>query len=253
MSERTAVEFGLPIQLEEAEVELGDKSVIKTVGRTKARLAVSDILGVEEIYLLSEKEYEDDWEPTIIVGRKWLKEHNPHIDWKTGCLHICRTDGTKWTIHPRGERRSVSKVTFKHISLKKLAKMVRKKQGELFMVRVKPELHTMDVADEFKDIVADFDDIFVDDLPNELPQERDVDFEIKLRSNESPPVRPVIRLSVDELKELKRQLQLLLDKGLIRPSKSPYGAPVFFVKNGLRLSRTKQDNYSRCQSTTINQ
>lgn len=43
-------------------------------------------------------------------------------------------------------------------------------------------------------------------------------------------VRPVIRLSKDELKELRKQLQERLSKGLIRPSSSPYGAPAFFVK-----------------------
>jgi hypothetical protein len=45
-----------------------------------------------------------------------------------------------------------------------------------------------------------------------------------------PPVRPVIRLSIAELDELKKQLTSLLKKGFISPSTSPYGAPVLFVK-----------------------
>ncbi len=99
----------------------------------------------------------------------------------------------------------------------------------------------MQVHKDFSDLVEEYDDIFVDELPNELPPQR-VDFEIDLKNDSPPPVRPVIRLSTTELQELKRQLQTLLDKGLIRPSSSPYGAPVFFVKkkngrftNGLRL------------------
>ena len=45
-----------------------------------------------------------------------------------------------------------------------------------------------------------------------------------------PPFRPVIRLSIAELDELRRQLTDLLAKGFIKPSTSPYGAPLLFVK-----------------------
>jgi hypothetical protein len=45
-----------------------------------------------------------------------------------------------------------------------------------------------------------------------------------------PPFRPVIRLSIAELDELRKQLDDLLGKGFIKPSTSPYGAPVLFVK-----------------------
>ena len=41
---------------------------------------------------------------------------------------------------------------------------------------------------------------------------------------------PPYRMALLELQELKKQLQELLDKGLIRPSVSPWGAPVLFVK-----------------------
>ena len=68
------------------------------------------------------------------------------------------------------------------------------------------------------------------ELPDTLPPHRDLDFEIRLKQDETTPVRPVIRLSSEELQELRRQLQLLLSKGLIRPSSSPYRAPVFFVR-----------------------
>ncbi len=64
------------------------------------------------------------------------------------------------------------------------------------------------------------------------PPKRDVNFEINLQTDEPPPVRPVIRLSQVELTELRRQLHSLLSRGLIRPSSSPHGALVFFVKKG---------------------
>ena len=53
---------------------------------------------------------------------------------------------------------------------------------------------------------------------------------IETDPNVDPPVRPVIRLSMAELDELKSQLETLLKKGFISPSTSPYGAPVLFVK-----------------------
>ena len=77
--------------------------------------------------------------------------------------------------------------------------------------------------------MTEFQDVFLDELPDKIPTKRGIDFEINLKKDQPPPVRPVIRLSQDELKELKRQLQVLMSKGLVRPSSSPYGAPVFFV------------------------
>jgi len=121
-------------------------------------------------------------------------------------------------------------VEFKKISIKKLSKLVRKKGNELFAIQVRPGTDDIQVSEDFKDIVAEYSDIFVEELPDNLPPKRDLEFEINLKVDEPPPVRPVIRLSPEEIKELKGQLQSLIRKGFIRPSSSPYGAPVFFVK-----------------------
>ena len=54
-----------------------------------------------------------------------------------------------------------------------------------------------------------------------------------------PPSRPFYRLSRPELDELQKQISILLERRLIEPSKSPYGAPVSFVKKkdgSLRLA-----------------
>lgn len=63
-----------------------------------------------------------------------------------------------------------------------------------------------------------------------MPPKRAFEFEIQTDPTQPPASRPVIRLSVDEQKELKKQLTELQKKGLIRHSTSPYGAPVFFIK-----------------------
>ena len=63
-----------------------------------------------------------------------------------------------------------------------------------------------------------------------LPPEREIEFEIKLLLITAPTSQTPYRMALAELKELKVQLQGLLDKGFIRPSFSPWDAPVLFVK-----------------------
>lgn len=79
-------------------------------------------------------------------------------------------------------------------------------------------------------IQEQYDDVFPKDLPKQLPPHRSIDHKIELVPGSTPPSRPVYRMSPAELDELKKQLTELLDHGFIRPSKSPYGAPVLFVK-----------------------
>ncbi|GJZ33801.1 putative reverse transcriptase domain-containing protein [Tanacetum coccineum] len=78
-------------------------------------------------------------------------------------------------------------------------------------------------------IVRDFPDVFPEDLSG-LPPTRQVEFQIDLVPGAAPVARAPYRLAPSEMKELSEQLQELSDKGFIRPSSSPWGAPVLFVK-----------------------
>ncbi|GJV99035.1 putative reverse transcriptase domain-containing protein [Tanacetum coccineum] len=78
-------------------------------------------------------------------------------------------------------------------------------------------------------IVRDFPEIFPEDLPG-LPPTRQVEFQIDLVPGAAPVARAPYRLAPSEMKELSEQLKELSDKGFIRPSSSPWGAPVLFVK-----------------------
>ncbi|GJS09273.1 putative reverse transcriptase domain-containing protein [Tanacetum coccineum] len=78
-------------------------------------------------------------------------------------------------------------------------------------------------------IIRDFPDVFPEDLPG-LPPTRQVEFQIDLVPGAAPIARAPYRLAPSEMKELSEQLQELSDKGFIRPSSSPWGAPVLFVK-----------------------
>nr|GFA31170.1 putative reverse transcriptase domain-containing protein [Tanacetum cinerariifolium] len=78
-------------------------------------------------------------------------------------------------------------------------------------------------------IVRDFFEVFPEDLPG-LPPTRQVEFQIDLIPGVAPVARVPYRLAPSEMKELSDQLQELSDKGFIRPSSSPWGAPVLFLK-----------------------
>ncbi|GJU17817.1 putative reverse transcriptase domain-containing protein [Tanacetum coccineum] len=78
-------------------------------------------------------------------------------------------------------------------------------------------------------VVQEFPKEFPEDLPG-IPPTRQVEFQIDLVPGATPVARAPYRLAPSEMKELAEQLQELTDKGFIRPSYSPWGAPVLFVK-----------------------
>ncbi|PKI73054.1 hypothetical protein CRG98_006549, partial [Punica granatum] len=101
---------------------------------------------------------------------------------------------------------------------------------------VATETHSLELSEI--PVVCQFPDVFPDDLPG-LPPDRDIEFTIELEPGTAPISRAPYRMAPTELKELKVQLQELLEKGFIRPSVSPWGAPVLFMKKkdgSLRLS-----------------
>jgi hypothetical protein len=78
-------------------------------------------------------------------------------------------------------------------------------------------------------IVRDHPEVFPEDLPG-LPPTRQVEFRIDLIPGAAPVAKASYRLAPSEMQELSSQLEELLDKGFIKPSFSPWGAPVLFVK-----------------------
>ncbi|GJP47701.1 hypothetical protein CLOM_g6873 [Closterium sp. NIES-68] len=94
------------------------------------------------------------------------------------------------------------------------------------------------VPDELATLIRKHADIFLDDLPLGLPPERDHDHTIQLEPGAQPTVRTQWRLNQPELEELRRQLDYLLEKGFVRPSTSPFAAPILFTPKkdgGLRM------------------
>ena len=78
-------------------------------------------------------------------------------------------------------------------------------------------------------VVSEFLEVFPTDLPD-VPPDSDIDFYINVDLGTKPIFVPPYRITLAGLKELKDQLQDLLNKGFIRPSVSRWGALVLFVK-----------------------
>ncbi|GJR33646.1 putative reverse transcriptase domain-containing protein [Tanacetum coccineum] len=78
-------------------------------------------------------------------------------------------------------------------------------------------------------MVIDYPEVFLDDLSG-LPPNREIEFRIELVPGAIPVAKSPYRLAPSEMEELSGQLKELQDKGFIRPSSSPWGAPVLFVK-----------------------
>ena len=79
-------------------------------------------------------------------------------------------------------------------------------------------------------VLEEFDDVFPQDLPLRLPPVRQGHaFRIDLEDDVPPVHRPLYKMSPLELDEAKKQIESMLEHGFIRPSDSPYGAPVLFV------------------------
>ena len=118
-----------------------------------------------------------------------------------------------------GERRKEMKMK----GPKKDFKSVEEKEQELIQ-SVAPA-HRLNL----QALVREFHDVFPESLPKGRPKKRDVEHEIRIEPGFKPPNRPPYRLGPAEQDELEIQIKDLLAQGFIRPSSSPYGAPVLFV------------------------
>jgi len=172
----------------------------------------------------------------LILGKPWLARIDPHISWRNNTLDFqCNGQSVHWdcTGFSSGNITAISEG--KLISNMRLKAIAAEEGSEVFLAHVRVASNDAptsgDLPSDVQAIVKDeFPDVFSPTLPPGLPMDRGDAMRIDTDPTADPPVRPVIRLSLAEQDELKRQLDDLLAKGLIKPSVSPYGAPVLFVR-----------------------
>ncbi|GJT26861.1 putative reverse transcriptase domain-containing protein [Tanacetum coccineum] len=162
-----------------------------------------------------------------IIGMDWLAKHQAVI----ACAEkIVRMKNKTLIIHGDGSTQgNVTRLNI--ISCTKTQKYMEK-GFPIFLAHVTTrEIEDKSEKKRLEDvpIVQDFPEVFPEDLPG-LPPTRQVEFQIDLVPGAAPVARAPYRLAPSEMKELSEQLKELSDKGFIRPSSSPWGAPVLFVK-----------------------
>jgi hypothetical protein len=115
-------------------------------------------------------------------------------------------------------------------------------QGERIEVNVSMPTTTEAMVNQLEEkslehirIVCEYPDVFPEELPG-MPPDRDIEFSIELLPETTRISKRVYRMDAKDLIELNKQIEELLEKGFIRPSSSPWGAPILFVnkKDGSR-------------------
>ena len=158
----------------------------------------------------------------VILGMNWLSRHRAIVDCRMKRV-ILRTPNEDEIIFIGERSNHLSNV----ISAATAIKMVRK-GCEAYLAYV---IDTVKAKPSVSDIptASDFPDVVLEELPG-LPPRREIEFSIDIVPGATLASITPYRMAPLELKELKLQLQELLEKGFIRPSVSPWGAPVLFVK-----------------------
>ena len=97
------------------------------------------------------------------------------------------------------------------------------------VIRMKVSEADESIREQLQETLEEYRDVFPDKLPYGPPPKRIVDHEIDTTPGAAPPHKSPYRLSTAELDEMRRQIDALLEQGWIRPSSSPYGAPILFI------------------------
>nr|GFB58858.1 putative reverse transcriptase domain-containing protein [Tanacetum cinerariifolium] len=163
----------------------------------------------------------------VIVGMDWLKTYHALIVCDEKIIYVPFEDETLIIRCNRSNNGNQLNI----ISCTKTQKYLLKGYP-VFLANIT----TKTIKDKSKEkqledvpIVRDFFEVFLEDLPG-LPPTRQVEFQIDLIPGAASVAWAPYRLALFEMKELSDQLQELSDKGFIRPSSSPWGALVLFVK-----------------------
>ncbi|GJW54697.1 putative reverse transcriptase domain-containing protein [Tanacetum coccineum] len=157
----------------------------------------------------------------VVIGMDWLSKYHARSICDEKFIHIPIDDET---LIIRGDR---NKARLNLMSCIKTKRYISRGY-QVFVAQVMEKKSDKKRLEDIP-LVIEFPKVFSKDLPGLLPVFQ-VEFQIDLMLGVSPVARAPYRLSPSEMQELSNQLQELADRGFIRSSTSPWGAPVLFVK-----------------------
>ncbi|KAG0476522.1 hypothetical protein HPP92_013363 [Vanilla planifolia] len=150
----------------------------------------------------------------------WLVKHQVKIDCMEKRVQMKTQLGEEVIYYGKGR-----KIPF--ISVLKACKLLQKGNEGFLLSVLLPDQNFGKLQDV--PVVCEYPEVFLEELPG-LPPDRAIEFELQLMSGVEPVSKAPYRMAPAELQEVKVQIHELLDKGFIRPSVSPWGAPLLFVK-----------------------
>ncbi|KAJ9538971.1 hypothetical protein OSB04_031704 [Centaurea solstitialis] len=160
----------------------------------------------------------------VIVGVDRMYQNGGTLDCEGQLVRIRNPSGGELVLYGKGRKKRLAFCTV----MKARKYLQHGCAGYLvYAVTGQAEERKLSVADV--PMVSEFPDVFPEDLPG-IPPNRQVEFGIDLVPGSAPVARTPYRLAPPELQELSSQLQELSKKGFIRPSSSPWGASILFMK-----------------------
>ncbi|KAH9292214.1 hypothetical protein KI387_042602, partial [Taxus chinensis] len=187
----------------------------------------------------------------ILLGRPWQFDNKAIHDGRKN-TYTFKKDGVEHTLIPLKEENDTAESSSKvmMVSGKEFLQSMKKEEVSFAVIgKLKSVVTNTQLSDlplEVQEMLNEYVDIVVDELPNELPPVRSISHHIDLIPGASLPNKAAYRMTPRENEEIKQQVQELLDKGLIRESLSPCAVPTV-------LSPKKDGTWRMCtDSRTIN-
>ncbi|KAE8716635.1 Protein NRT1/ PTR FAMILY 3.1 [Hibiscus syriacus] len=221
MSEQIAKRLGLHVEKVTGSIKTVNAEEVPIAGVAKGiELTVGGWSGKEAIKVIPLDDFD------FVLGLSFLDRINAFPVPFADCL--CILDPKQQCIVPVSRGPGIEA---KMLSAIQFSKGVRKEEPTFVasLVGIEPTM-TEEVPTEVGQVLVEFRDVMPTGLPKHLPPKRELDHKIELVENAKPPARAPYRMAPPELEEMRKQLKDLLDAGYIRPSKSPYGAPVLFQR-----------------------
>ncbi|KAD4180417.1 hypothetical protein E3N88_29008 [Mikania micrantha] len=194
---------------------LGDSTIISYI-YTDCPIQIDSIVRKADLFPMQMGDFD------VILGMNWLSRHHVTIECQTRCVLFGDPHSPELIYQGIRPRKSL-KIIY---ALKAQKCLSHGCAG--FLASVKATSSDEPSISDYPN-VREYPDVFPKELPG-LPPDREVEFTIDLIPGAEPISKAPYRMAPLELKELKEQLQELLELGFIRPSVSPWGAPVLFVK-----------------------
>ncbi|KAK8942729.1 hypothetical protein KSP39_PZI009417 [Platanthera zijinensis] len=197
------------------EISVPGHLLLSTRGILNCPILLGELQVVADLIVLEMTEFD------VILGMNWLVAYQAKLDCVAKRVNLS-IDGKDYSVHVQTTRSHLQVIpamrASRLLSQGCFACFVYASHSDA----VEPQLEYIPIASEFPDV-----------FPAELsgiPPDREVEFSIDVEPGTRPLSKAPYRMAPRELEELRSQLDELLERGYIRPSSSPWGAPVLFVK-----------------------